>query len=139
MATIDLTRKNGYNKKKVVRISAAEFLATDIPLAANVYTLFNLPPDALIVQAYADVIEGSTETAALSIKAGATEIVAVADSSATGITAGDPDPLKTDTGLAVTIATDTDLDTGDGKFNVIVEYIEYELNNGELTNYTENV
>ncbi|NCB95268.1 MAG: hypothetical protein EOM35_02190 [Negativicutes bacterium] len=146
---VDITRLRKNSEKKSVSVSAAEIKAADIASTA-LHELFNLPPDALIVNA--GVVVETAGQANLTVDFGFdggyelmndvdiddtgykqnTLVVAgtAADSVVTGTATVAP-RILTGTGRTVT-AKFSAVPTA-GVFHFIVEYIEYKLGNGMLT------
>lgn len=140
---VDITRLRKNGEKKVVSVSAAEIKAADITSTA-LHELFNLPPDALIINA--GVVVEVAGQASLTVDfgfAGGNELMNDVDIDDTGYK---QNTLATTSGGTITTMAPRIL-TGTGKevtakfsavptagvFHFIVEYIEYKLGNGMLT------
>lgn len=147
MANTDVTRHGVIAQKKVrsvlaVKINDELFEDNDVDIAEGTENLLVavLPPNALIVRAYVNVKTVSdaatTATAALGTTEGGAELLAATDL----LTAAIADSLvaMADTGTGQEIYLQTVLAgavTTLGETEVIVEYIEYEKNNGEYTQF----
>ena len=132
----DLTRKRDFAEKKVVSVASAEVNYTEVDDTAQV--LFNLPSDALDTDVYCvtKVAGQASLTVDVGVDGGA-EFGNDLDIDNTGVTTdfrAGTGVYDTGTGTAVT-ATFSAAPTA-GVFVFVVEYIEYTLGNGCLTNYT---
>lgn len=135
MATLDKTRLAGANQKKVRSVSAVKLKSTDFN-STDTLRVINLPADCLITAAYAVVKTVANAGSTLDI-----------GTTATGNELADNLALTTAGAVGAVITSEVDTGTGKsifvtpnqaltaGEFHVIVEYIEYTRNNGELTNY----
>lgn len=157
MPTTDLTRLRKSYEKKQVNVSCAHIKFGDI-VSTNIHQLFKLPKDALIIDAGVIVdtaangaitvdfgFDGGTELgAAIPITTTGYKQVALATALTSGtVTAGvvanlagtatKAPRILTGTGKTVTAVFSAGPTAGDFRF--LVQYIEYKLSNGELTNY----
>lgn len=142
----DKTRLRKNNEKKVYSVSAAMILAADVADTALV-ELFKLPANCLIVDAaIVTEIAGQTNLTVDFGFDGGNELGNDIDVDETGV---DTVPLTVSgggtigtkaprllTGSGKTVTAKFSADPTAGKFHFIVEYIEYTLGNGQLTNYT---
>ncbi len=160
MTTTDLTRKRKFGEKKTKSVSSARLqLADVVGLSTNVLNLFNLPPDAIVTDAYVIVDDAAQGGVTVDFGfAGGTEFGSALAVSATGVkekaesiatlTLNEATPntlnagtvtkalrLQTLTGKTVTAKFSAEPnETVDMTF--VVEYIEYRLSNGDLTTVT---
>jgi hypothetical protein len=127
----NLTRFGRANEKKKTSISSARLLFTDIP-TAEAYQLFQLPAKCLIITTHVIVtIAGQAATTMdIDIEGGAT--ISTADIATVAVDT-DTVGVLTGTGAVITVTPSAILTSG--SFQVIIEYIEYTLNNGEFTAY----
>lgn len=154
----DLTRKGNFAEKKTYSVSAARIKHGDVADTAS-QELFNLPANCLITNAYVLVktvgqatltvdfgFDGGNELGNdLNIN-GATGAISVPFSVlALTLTEGAPNTLGSgtvskspliDTGTGKTVTAKFSADPTAGDFVFIVEYIEYDLGNGNLTEYS---
>lgn len=142
MAHVNLTRKANNSCKKSKSYFAAELDVkdSDVGLVSANLLLGNLPPNAIITDAYLHRVVASnaatTATVALGTAEAGAQIMAAADIKGTGkvgslvgqILTGSGKPLYA--ALTITGAQTT------GKFYVVVEYLEPNKVTGELTKVT---
>lgn len=131
----DLTRMKKYAEKKTVSVSAARIKHGEVADTAQ-QDLFNLPPNAIITHAYVDV--KAVGQALLTVDFGfdgGNELGNDLDiNGPVGVVGGElTTALATGTGKKVTAKFSADPSAGD--FVFVVQYIEYDLGNGQLTNY----
>lgn len=139
----DITRLRKNSEKKVVSVSAAEIKAGDVTSTA-LQELFNIPPDALIINA-GMVIEQAGQaglTVDMGFDGGAElgndydcategyEQTLLATTSGGTVTTPAPRILS---GTGKTVTAKFSAVPTSGVFHFIVEYIEYKLGNGTLT------
>jgi hypothetical protein len=138
----DITRENNFHQKKGVCLFAAEITegAEDgqIGVASEDYLLANLPPDAVIVDAYVHVETASdaatSAAATLGTTEGGSEILSAADLKSTGDEGTFTGQSLTGTGKSLYLGiAAVGASTAVGKYIVVVEYLEYKKNNGEYT------
>ncbi len=147
MANVNL-KNAGKHDRKVSRsasaaninpavLTTADGVATAGTLATgDVVTLFTLPENADVTNAYIYVVKATTGgTQTLKISVGSTDIVAaVAVGTSAGVfKGGSVTKANSGTGSDVTVTTGIAALT-DGEFRVVVEYVEYSKVTGELTN-----
>lgn len=154
---VDITRLRKNAEKKTISVSSAEINASDVG-ATTLQELFLLPANAVIVDA--GIVVETAGQSGLTVDFGfdggnelgndiaisSTGYKQVAESIASlTLTEGTPNTLSagtvtksprilTGTGKSVTATFSADPTAG--KFHFIVEYIEYKLGNGKLTNYS---
>ena len=142
MAYVNLTRKANNSCKKSKNYFAAELDVKDpdVGLVSVNLLLGNLPPNAIITDAYLHRVVASnaatTATVALgTVEAGA-QIMAAADIKGTGKVGSLVGQILTGSGKPLYAAlTITGAQTA-GKFYVVVEYLEPNKVTGELTKVT---
>lgn len=149
MATINLTRKASLNKKKGVSVftctlDIADTSELDITTSADVYQLCKIPDESYIVRAEALVITannaGTSAVFDLGFDGGDTLIDGgnLASAAGTKLDGGTnsvvPQFKTTPVNLTFT-PTYTGTAPTAGKIHVVVEYIEFEKTNGEITNF----
>lgn len=110
----------------------------EIPAASGNYRLANIPPDAIITNAYIHVETASdaatSNAATLGTTEGGTEILSAADLKATGKEGTFTGQSLTGTGVELFLGvTVTGAATAVGKYKVVVEYLEFKKNTGEYT------
>lgn len=118
-------------------LTTADGVATAGTLATgDVVTLFTLPENADVTNAYIYVVKAPTGgTQTLKISVGSTDIVAaVAVGTSAGVfKGGSVTRANSGTGSDVTVTTGI-ANLTDGEFRIVVEYVEYNKVTGELTN-----
>lgn len=114
-------------------ITFDDFSATGVGTIHST-TVFEIPENSLITEAYLEVVTAGTAAVTLDLKIGA--IIAIDDRAVTvGISSnGNTLPINSGTGKSVTIDSTAALTAG--KFIVIVKYFEYLTKTGYLTKYT---
>lgn len=129
------TNIRDFAQKKSYSVSAASLRTEDFD-GTNAIEVFNLPEKALVTNAYvvADVAGNSGLT--LKVDVGTTAVIAAADVD----TLGDVSEADTNvvTGTGKTVSVTPSAAVTEGEFAVIVEYVEYTLGTGHLTNYSDN-
>ena len=145
MANIDMTRENDFSQKKGVCLFAGEVNegteSFEIPAITGNYLLANIPPDVIITDAYVQVKTASDAATTAVAKLGTAEAGSQILASANLKTVGKQGTFGTqiDSGTGVELylgVTVTGAATAVGKYVVVVEYVEYTKNTGELTNVT---
>lgn len=144
----DLTRKKDYAEKKTRSVAAARVLHGDVA-DTSAHELFNLPANCLITDAFVvvDVVGQDTLTVDFGFDGGdelgdaldvhdatgvvSTPLQATVDGDAETVDIDNQIRILTGTGKTVTALFSADPSAGD--FTFIVEYIEYTLGNGKLT------
>jgi hypothetical protein len=134
MAFTDKTRIGSYHQKKhncqaVVQVSSEEFKEFN---AAGNYLVVNLPPLAVVTNAYVHTLVASDAGAvALGTTEGGTEIMSAGDSTTLGESGTFTGQVATGTGtpLYMSLAAAAT----EGNFLVVVDYLEFTKNTGEYT------
>lgn len=145
MATQNLTRDNGRHKKREVKVFTTVLDYTDeIGTSADAYQLVTLPENCLVISAGILVLAASdaatTAVADLGFAGGDTLVdggnlkSAVGTNLSGGTNAAIPQ-LTTTPAIITFLPTYTGATTV-GKFQVTVEYIEIDMTNGEVTNFS---
>jgi len=142
MAYVNLTRKANNSCKKSTSYFATELDVKDpdIGLVSVNLLLGNLPPNAIITNAYLHRVVASnaatTATVALGTAEAGAQIMAAADIKGTGKVGSLVGQILTGSGKPLYAAlTITGAQTA-GKFYVVVEYLEPNKVTGELTKVT---
>lgn len=139
MASTDLTRKQFFSSKKQKSYFAVELDVkdTDVGLVTTNLLLGNLPPEAIITDAYAHVLTASDAVTSATFQLGTAEagaqIMAAASIKTTGKVGSLVGQIPTGTGVplyARLVITGTQTT---GKLIAVVEYLEPHKNTGELT------
>ncbi len=153
----DLTRKRKFNEKKTLSTAAARVKHTDVADTTS-HELFNLPPNAVIIDAMVNVevagqgsltvdfgFSGGDELGdALAIDATGVKTTAL-DIAALTLTEGAPNTLDSGTvtpaprlatGTGKNVTAKFSADPSAGEFVFIVTFIEYDLGCGDLLDYT---
>lgn len=142
MAHEDLTREDRFYQKKSECFFAAEVNegveSYEIDAVSGNYLLANIPADAIITNAYIHVETASdaatTNVATLGTAEGGTEILSAGDLKSTGEQGTFTGQSLTGSGVELYLGvTVTGAATAVGKYKVVVEYMEYKKNTGELT------
>lgn len=135
MGTVNLTRESDAHKKKSKCISAVKLDYSKLPALDN-YELFIIPEDAIITDAYIDVLEVAQATVTGDFGfAGGTELISNADLNAAVAVVKDAG-IKISTGTGKTVTFKPDVIPTQGIFVFVVEYIEYALKSGNLTSFS---
>lgn len=147
MAKVDLTRAYYNNSKSYYSVSVGTFKPAELKVADGVaadgtlaiddeVTLFKLPAGVIVTRSYILVRSAAAETTAkLQVKiGGAGQGTATAVGNTAGaVIANSANALYTGTGAVVTCAVSVAA-LKSGEFNVVVEYVEADRQNGEFTN-----
>lgn len=140
MANIDIKRLSRNDQKVSRCASAAVITPADLDAgqlaSGDVVTLFTLPANADVTNAYIYVGTGATGgTQTMKISVGGTDVIsAVAVGTADGaFKGGAVTRVNSGTGADVTVTTGVATLT-DGSYRVVVEYVESDKVTGELTN-----
>jgi len=131
---IDNTRAGSVHQKKGVSIMAVQVDSEQYAnyAAADDYLVGILPDNAIITDAYVFTQSASNAGAVtLGTTAGGSEVMSAGDSTATGKSGTFTG--ATDTGTGKSLYMGIAAAATQGEFVVIVEYIEYTLNTGNLT------
>lgn len=128
----DLTFVGKNNQKKTKSLFASAEITTAVAMNE---TLFTLPPQSVVTNAYAIVTTVSgTATDTVDIKVGATVVANEVVVGVLGIQAGTLAKAYFPTGGQVTVAAGADAPGITGKIRIVVEYDEIEITNGQYTN-----
>jgi hypothetical protein len=158
MATVNLTRKFGFHKKRDVSVLVALISVTDWPTSGDVYEIAKLPKNSLVIgrQAMSLVASdaassatadfGVTGSAAafgndldLKTTAGSSMIPAPTvtnDGAGTDPVAGLFNPIFYETGATVILTPTYTGAKTEGTHLFVIEYIEIDKTNGELTEFS---
>lgn len=160
MTALDLTRSKRFGDKKTISVASARVKLADIlGCGTDNITLFNLPPNSIIVDAYAIVDNAAQVGVTTSLGfSGGTELLAAVSVASIGVkqtalsiaaltlTEGTPNTLS-----AGTVTKGPKLLTGTGKvvtakfsaepneeidITYVVEFVEYTKANGDLMDVT---
>lgn len=146
MAYTSLLRDKKFALKKTECFAALEINEGtergDIGVATAYYKICNLPPDAIITNAYVHVKTASNAATSNTIKLGTTEAGSEILSAVNAKTEGKQGTFTgqslTGSGVAVYLtATIVGASTATAEFVVVIEYMEYTKNNGEYTSITD--
>lgn len=128
----DLTFVGKNNQKKTKSLFASAEITTAVAMNE---TLFTLPPQSVVTNAYAIVTTVSgTTTDTVDIKVGATVVANEVVVGVLGIQPGTLAKTYFPTGGQVTVAAGADAPGITGKIRIVVEYDEIEITNGQYTN-----
>jgi hypothetical protein len=110
--------------------------------ASGNFKLANLPPNAVVTDAYIHVEAASdaatTNVATLGTTEGGSELLSAANLKTTGVQGAFTGQFLTGTGKPLFLGTTvTGAATNVGKYIVVVEYLEYRKNTGEYTKISE--
>lgn len=146
MAVQNLTRERIRSQKKGICVAHAILDYTDeIGTSGDNYELFVLPPDSMILSAAIFVVTPSdaatSAEANLGFDSGDTlidgaDLTSAANSYLTGGT-NSVVPQIAETGGTVTFTPTYTGATTVGKFHVVIEYLEFDKNTGEYTNFSK--
>lgn len=133
---VDLTGIRNFSQKKSYSVSAATLRADDFD-ALNSLELFNIPEKSVITNVY--VVTDVAGDAALTLKVsiGSRTAIAAANVSVSGVSSEVRYNRQSGTGEKVQVTPSKAVTTGD--FTIIVEYLEYTLGTGTLTNYSDTI
>lgn len=138
MANKDNTRVGVTHEKKsrcLMTVIVDKNVFDEYADASNNYLVGNLPPDALITDAYVFTeVASDAATVTLGTTEGGTEILSAGDTTAPGKSGTFTGESLTGTGKEVHMTVDAAITTG--KFIVFIEYSEYDLSTGDLTKVT---
>lgn len=139
MAFTDKTRVNEFAQKKSICVMAChidESSADEFATAGN-FVIANLPPEAVILDAYVHTIAASNAGAiTLGTTEGGTEILSAGDSATPGKSGTFTGQSVTGTGVPVYMSTAANVTPANiGDFVVVIDYLEYEKNTGEYTRF----
>lgn len=122
-----------FAQKKSYSVSAGVLEAGDFD-GTNTLEVFNLPEKALVTNTYVVADEAGNSGLTLKVKVGSTTTIAAADVDTLGDISDADTKVATGTGSLVTVKPSAAVT--EGKFAVIIEYVEYTLGTGHLTNYS---
>ncbi len=133
---VDLTGIRNFSQKKSYSVSAATLRADDFDVL-NSLELFNIPEKSVITNVY--VVTDVAGDAALTLKVsiGSRTAIAAANVSVSGVSSEVRYNRQSGTGEKVQVTPSKAVTTGD--FTIIVEYLEYTLGTGTLTNYSDTI
>lgn len=134
MATVNLTRLGRASEKKKYSISSVKLDFSDVPTTDD-YQVFRLPHNCL-VRRVTVVVKATSQggaTALIGFEDGAV-LFPNANLATLGVVSSAVD-IDTGTGQTIIFTPSTILTSG--VFQVIVEYVEYTLNNSEYTNFVD--
>lgn len=150
MATQNLTREADRNQKKGIRnfsaiLDYADTINTPINTSADIYELFELPPESVILRADIYVLTASDAATSAVANLGfdgddtlidGADLTSAADSTLNGGTNAVVPILKPTGGTVTFLPTYTGATT-EGRFLVMVDYLEYtKTEQGEITNFS---
>ena len=128
----DLTFVGKNNQKKTKSLFASAEITTAVAMNE---TLFTLPPQSVVTNAYAIVTTVSgTATDTVDIKVGATVVANEVVVGVLGIQPGTLAMTYFPTGGQVTVVAGADAPGTTGKIRIVIEYDEIEVANGKYTN-----
>lgn len=132
MPLVNLTRINRAAEKKNVNVSAVKLDFSDIPSSLDEYQLFSLPANVMVTNIITRIVVASQAGVTCDIGFQGEAFIAKPSLDTVGGIAV-PTAKDTNTGKVITLKPSAALTQG--VFIVMVEYIEYTLNNGEYTNF----
>lgn len=133
----DVTRNSSFMQKRnvsIMTILVDDSTRSEFP-AAGPYQVANLPPDALIVNAYVHTMSASSAaTVTLGTTSGGSDILSGGDVDSIPGEGSFGGKAHTGTGKPVYMGLGGAATTG--SFVAVIEYIEYKKNTGEYTRIT---
>lgn len=136
MVQKNLTRDITNSLKKTRSVASALVKFSDIPLTADDYEIFNIPVDAVITDTIVVVTKAFNATATLDVGFdGGAELFAAAVISSVAVVADSDSNIATVTGKRITVTPSINVTQGEAI--IIVEYVEYDLANGDLTTFSD--
>lgn len=142
MAYTDKTRSADFHQKKSESFFAGVVVegtgAAQIPSGSGNFLIANLPPRAVVTNAYIHTLvvgdAATTNVVTLGTTEGGSEVMSAGDSLTLGETGSFTAQVSTGTGVplylgVVTTGAATDV----GEYLVVVEYLEFEKTTGEYT------
>lgn len=142
MAFTDKTRVGNFAQKKGVSLFAAEIVeGVELSAGTGNYLIANIPPDAVITGAFVQVLTASdaatSATAKLGTTEGGSEVLSAANLKTVGKQGTATGHVATGSGAELYLGlTVSGAATDVAKYVVVVEYVEYRKNTGELTRIT---
>lgn len=135
---MDLRRIGTLNQKKGVCVAAALLDFDTLGAVTASFQLFNLPPEAVITDAYVHVVTASdavtTNVGIIGTAEDGTQVLSAADLKVAGKQGTFTGQSLTTTGKTIWFKQTVTGAAAVGKFLVVVEYLEYNKNSGEYTN-----
>lgn len=128
---VDLTYKRNFAQKKSLSVSAGVLDKKDFS-GTKELDLFNIPESALIRDIYIVTEVAGNTGLTFKVKTGTVSSIAAGDVDNIGVVTTSPN-IATGSGKKITITPNKAVSAG--KFAIIVEYLEYTLGNGILTQY----
>ncbi len=139
MATLNKTREGQRNQKKGISVAHATIDFSEFDATGDVAELFELPENAHIARIHLNVKTAFNAGTSMVIvgKLGASTVMASISIATTGVKTLTVTQLDAGTGAQFTLTTTVvgAMPTA-GKAEIMVEYIEYTKNSGELTDYS---
>ena len=145
MANVNLTRNNRFNEKRDISVFTAKLKVSDMPTSGDVYQLFQLPRESVVIGAQAIVLTANdaATSAALDLGFGGDDTLidggdlkSVAGTALTAGTNAVIPAVKATGGIVTATPTYVGAPTA-GEILVIVRYVEYTKVTGELTDYVK--
>lgn len=137
MANTDITRTGEFAQKKESCVLALyiDKEVGEVFTAAGNYLVANLPPEAVITNAFVSTdVVSDAGAVTVGTTEGGTEILSAGDTTALGKTGTFTGQSLTGSGTPVFMTVAAAMTAG--RFTVIVEYIEYRKHTGEYTQIT---
>lgn len=147
MAYTDMTRSGEFAQKKSICVFAADITEGtnvsegQVPAATGNFLVGKLPPDSVITNAYVHVITAgdaaTSATAKLGTTEGGSEVLSAANLKTLGKQGTFTGQVHTDTGVDLYLGlTVTGAATNVAHYVVVVDYLEYQKNTGEYTQFS---
>lgn len=134
----DLRRVGTHNQKKAICVAAAELDFETLGAVTASFELFNLPENAVITNAYVHVVTASdaatTNVGSIGTALDGTQVLSSANLKTLGKQGTFTGQSLTGTGKTIYFKQTVTGAATVGKFLVVVEYLEYNLNTGSYTN-----
>lgn len=134
----DLRRIGTLNQKKTISVATAELDFATLGAVTASFQLFNLPPHAVITNAYVHVITASdaatTNVGIIGTAENGTEVLSAANLKTPGKQGTFTAQSLTAAGKTIWFKQTVTGVATVGKCLVVVEYLEYNKNTGEYTN-----
>ena len=129
------TNVRDFAQKKTYSVSSATLYVEDFD-GTNAIEIFNLPEKCLVTNVFTVAEVAGNSGLTLKVDIGSTTVLAAGDVDTVNDIAEAETNLVTETGKNVKVIPSVAVTSG--VFVVIVQYVEYTLNNGTLTNYTNS-
>lgn len=147
MAYTDMTRSGEFSQKKSICVFAADIAEGtslnegQVPAATGNFLVGKLPPDSVVTNAYVHVITAgdaaTSATAKLGTAEGGSEVLSAANLKTLGKQGTFTGQVHTNTGVDLYLGlTITGAATNVAHYVVVVEYLEYQKNTGEYTQFS---